>query len=389
LEFLTDLIKYPFRKAFATLKKKLGWLGHPVLLPYRGFGNAQQIYIKGRVIEDSGLAQPDEDTNIWLNMLAMFKRFASSGIAEVEVKLHFKGMEAATVTNENGFFIFELDINGKSLGVLKEWEEIDFEMQAGYKGKIYTQQTTGEVLFCHDKEFGVISDIDDTILISHSTNLRKKLRLMLLKNALTRLPFDGVKSFYRALSIGKERKECGNPIFYVSSSEWNLYDLLVDFCTYQDIPKGPFQLREVKINFSKLWKSGQGNHNHKLDKIRRIMDLYPEMEFLLIGDSGQHDAELYHQIALEYKGRVKTIYIRDVSRSRNDDVQAIAEQLRAEGIEMLLVKDTEAAALHAVQNGYISPDDIPSIDAEKRANQQAKTDLELVEEISSQKDPTP
>ena len=386
MEFLADLIKYPFRKAYAALKKKLGWLGQPILLPYLGFGSARQIYIKGRVIEDNGLAQPDEDHSIWQNMLAMFKRYASSGISEVEVKARFKGIEASVVTNENGFFIFEIALHGTALDVFREWEEIELEMQTEYKGKTFTQQATGQILFCHNKQFGVISDIDDTILISHSTDLRKKLRLMLLKNALTRLPFDGVKSFYRALSIGCEKSECGNPVFYVSSSEWNLYDLLVNFCAHQQIPIGPFLLREVKINFSKLWKSGQGNHNHKLDKIRRIMGFYPEMEFILIGDSGQHDAELYHQMAIECSGRVKTIYIRDVRRSRHEEVQQIANQLKEQGVEMLLVKDTEEAAKHAVQKGYISAGEIPFITEEKRSNQQAKSDFELVEELAGQKE---
>lgn len=386
MEFLADIFRYPFRKAYAALKKKLGWLGQPILISYRGFGNAREFYIKGRVIEDSGLAQPEEDNSIWQNMLAMFKRYASSGISEVEVKATFKGREAITVTNENGFFIFELSLNDTDYKDFKEWEEITFEMHAEYNGQTFTQTAKGEILFCHDKNFGVISDIDDTILISHSTDLRKKLRLMLLKNALTRMPFDGVKNFYRALSIGRDPNQCGNPIFYVSSSEWDLYDLLESFCEHQQIPKGPFLLREVKAGISKVWKSGQGNHSHKLDKIKRIMNFYPEMEFILIGDSGQHDAELYSEIALECKDRIKTIYIRDVRRSRYDEVQVIADKLRAEQIEMLLVEDTEAAAKHAVQKGYISADEIPSIAAEKLNNQQAKTDFELVEEMTSQKE---
>jgi len=384
LNFLADFIKYPFRKAYGALKKKLGWLGQPVLVPYRGFGNSEKIYLKGRVIEDNGLAQPEEDHSIWHNMLAMFKRYASSGISEVEVKATFKGNEATTLTNENGFFIFEIPLNGANFKSAEEWEEISLEMQVEYKGKTYNQQAMGEVLFCHNKQFGVISDIDDTILISHATDLRKKLRLMLLKNALTRMPFEGVKNFYRALSAGSEETDCGNPIFYVSSSEWNLYDLLVNFCKHQHIPKGPFLLREIKIGISKLWKSGQGSHNHKLDKIERIIGFYPEMEFILIGDSGQHDAELYHQVAQEYQGKIKTIYIRDVRQSRLDDVQRIVDQLKEIGVEMLLVKDTEEAARHAVEKGYITPEDIPAIAAEKRMNQQAKSDFELAEELAAE-----
>src|SRR5690606_25786914 len=110
-----------------------------------------------------------------------------------------------------------------------------------------------------ESQLGIISDIDDTILISHSTSLIKKLRLMLLKNASTRLPFEGVAAFYRALHRGIN-SNCLNPLFYVSSSEWNLYDLLIDFCNHQHIPKGTFMLHDLKVGILKLFKSGRGKH---------------------------------------------------------------------------------------------------------------------------------
>ncbi len=376
--FILDLIKYPFRKLFGAVKKKLGWLTTPVIVPYLGYGHTTQLYFKGRVIEDSGLAQPEGDDSIWENMLAMLKRFASAGIPEVKIKAFYNGQTHAAITNENGFFEFNIARPPQSEAT-EQWEKVPLELEMEYKNQQIHQHAVAEILIAEGSQYGVISDIDDTILISHSTDIAKKLRLMLLKNAVTRLPFEGVKSFYRALSKGTSDTQICNPIFYVSSSEWNLYDLLATFCQHQNIPRGPFLLREVRINFTRMWKSGGGNHGHKIEKIRHILSFHPDKEFILIGDSGQQDAELYGQIALECEGRIKSIYIRDVRNSRHNAVDEIARTLAERGVEMMLVKDTEEAALHAAKKGYIAMEELPMIADDKYADQHAKSDFELVE----------
>ena len=71
----------------------------------------------------------------------------------------------------------------------------------------------------------MISDIDDTIVRTGATSLLMMLRVVLLSNAHTRLPFQGVAAFYGALARGASGQD-SNPLFYVSSSPWNLYDVL-------------------------------------------------------------------------------------------------------------------------------------------------------------------
>lgn len=377
---IINIINYPFRKLKSFLKRKLGWLGHPIILPYRGYGNSHEFYIRGRIIEDTGLAQPKEEHKIWQNMLAMLKRYASNGIADLKICADFAGVERSYVTDEDGFFEISLPLEHHTFS-LNEWQRIHFTLYNTLKHQDDVIEETGEVLLSKiENQFGVITDIDDTLLISHSTNFRKKLRLMLFKNAKTRMPFDGVAAFYRALQKGSNGSY-HNPFFYVSSSEWNLYDLLVDFCEHHGLPKGPFLLRDAEIKLSKIWKAGTGNHNHKFDKICHILQMHEDNQFILIGDSGQHDAEIYNQIARENPGRVKTIYIRDVRPSRHEEVLKIANKLKEEtGIEMLLVKDTEQAAVHALKKGYVTPECIKDIIAEKVDNQQMESELEQIME---------
>jgi phosphatidate phosphatase APP1 len=280
----------------------------------------------------------------------MMSRYMANAIPDIRVQITFKGKDQVVTTNESGYFEATFDFEEP----LEEhgWMTAEYAVL----DKIVEDQqplvTTKEVYILNDNaDFGVISDVDDTILVSHATQLLRKIRLILTKNAKTRLPFAGVASLYNVLQ-GSLTK---NPIFYVSSSEWNLYDFLEDFCRSQGIPKGPFLLQELKTNLWRLIKSGGGTHMHKVDKIRHLMDLFP-LKFVLIGDSGQKDAFLYAQIIKEYPGRIIAAYIRDVSKtSRDQEILKIADSL--DQVEMVLVTDSAHAAEHAVAHGLISKED--------------------------------
>src|SRR5688500_943803 len=83
--------------------------------------------------------------------------------------------------------------------------------------------------------FGVISDLDDTVIQSRVSNFLLAARTVMLGNARTRLPFPGVAAFYEALRKGAGGDE-KNPIFYVSSSPWNIYDVIAEFMDLQKVP---------------------------------------------------------------------------------------------------------------------------------------------------------
>ena len=130
--------------------------------------------------------------------------------------------------------------------------------------------------------FGVISDLDDTVIQSEVLRLARAARLVLLENARTRLPFPGVAAFYRALEAGAGTAPAGNPIFYVSNSPWNLYGVIADFLEAQQVPAGPILLTD--------WDWGRphrGGRTHKESTIAGVLDAYPNLPFLLVGDSGQ------------------------------------------------------------------------------------------------------
>jgi phosphatidate phosphatase APP1 len=138
--------------------------------------------------------------------------------------------------------------------------------------------------------------------------------MVLLENALTRLPFPGVAAFYRALDRGATGAE-SNPIFYVSSSPWNLYDVIDGFLEAQRIPMGPLLLRDWDLG-----KLNERHASHKAVVIREIFDTYPELPFLLVTHGRKAVAQFERQSPLRRAvGRQsKAVYIRNVSANPNE-----------------------------------------------------------------------
>jgi phosphatidate phosphatase APP1 len=223
-----------------------------------------------------------------------------------------------------------------------------------------------------DSEFGVISDIDDTVMKTDVINLLAMARNTFLMNSRTRLPFAGVAAFYQALRRGSGERN--NPIYYVSSAAWNLYDMIVDFFVVRNIPLGPLFL--VDFGFTKDQFFSPSHHEHKLKTIQMLLDTHPTLSFILIGDSGQKDPEIYLETIHNNPKRILAAYIRDVTLApRAAEVHLLIDRARGLGVEMVTVKDTFAAAQHAADKGFITPQYLADILKERDADKQAPPPL--------------
>ena len=319
------------------------------IIPYRGFGNADDIRVSGRVLEDKGIAPATEHDSLWDHLVAMYKRLETDEAPGVRVRVAAGAHETTVVTDEEGFFSARLPL--KAPPPANGWIPIVCTLLDSAPAQ--PTQFHGEALIpLADAQFGVISDIDDTIIVSHATSFLQMARLTLLNNARQRVPFTGAASFYRALHAGAKGR-AANPIFYLSSSPHNLYDLLTDFIEIHGFPAGPLLLRDYGLDRS-LWRTFE-HGGHKSAHIDELLAFYPGLPFILIGDSGQQDPEIYAQAVERWPGRICAVYIRSVTgAARNAQVQAIAKGVQARGVEMLLVADTAAAAQHAQRAGWIS-----------------------------------
>lgn len=328
----------------------------PEIIGYRGFGNVEQIQVMGRLVEHKPFTESHVGDSWWKNARAMFRRFTRTQISQATITIEFEGIERSASTDEAGYFRCTLPTPAET-PTDRLWHSAAVRIVPAAQGdelnsstELRSAQDALPILIPRgDSRFGVISDIDDTIMQSHATDLLRLAWLTFTHNARTRVPFEGVSAFYRALQRGHCETQ-QNPVFYVSSSAWNLFDMLAEFMEIHELPKGPILLRDLGGNKENFIRSG---HEHKLEKIERIFASCPELPFILIGDSGQQDPYLYRKVVRDFPGRVLAVYIRDVAEKTRESVLKVREELRAAGVEMELVPDTEAAAIHAADHGWI------------------------------------
>lgn len=268
-------------------------------------GNSTQLFVKGRVVEAYRQSRPTDKKNTLQNILATIRRYAGSSVPDAKVELEVGGLKKVLITDEEGVFEILLSLSQE---VLKSTKKVRLSLLPE-EGLAPEKEFISKEILRLEKKYlrAIISDIDDTIIVSKATNIQEKFWLSVSKNAYTRRPFPGVSDFYRLLSANGDF-----PVFYVSSSDWNLFDLIKDFMKYRNIPIGPIFLKDRHMDLKNIWKSGGGSHKHKVEKIAFLMDFYPELNFVLIGDSGQHDPEIYAEIIGEFKYRVEAVYIRQV-----------------------------------------------------------------------------
>lgn len=354
--------------------KRLGAARPLRVLPYRGWGTPSRAVIKGRVLEDRFVRPPQQRHTLVGSAIASYKRYATHEIPGARVAAHWGGKRWEGTTDEEGFL--ELWVEPPE-GTRSGWHMVELELLS--PDPEGAARVSAPVLVAGaSAEYGVISDIDDTVIATDVTNLLKRAWALFLTEHRTRLPFEGVDAFYKALHEGHGTR-AGNPIFYVSSSPWNLYEHLDEFLALHRIPSGPLLLRDWGI--SRHGFAPGGGHGHKRDKIRGVLNELTHLPFILIGDSGQEDAEHYRAVVREYPGRVRCVYIRNVpSRTgRAEQLKRIGEEIREAGSELVVVDDTVTAARHAAQRGWIRWEEVPRVEAHQREDAEAATLLDKLD----------
>ena len=343
-------------------KKRRGKMRPAVIRPYVGFGTTQRLFLRGRVIEDPRIGGVSPAAAHWQNLLTMLKRYQSDEIPRAVVRARHGEHERMIETDDEGYFEISMPGLPPPVGQVDTgWRSIELELVEPLAMHEKPARALGKVLVpSDDAAFGIISDIDDTIVKTGATNLMRHLRTVLLNSAATRTPFIGVSAFYRALACGQSDEQV-NPIFYVSSSPWNVFDLFQDYLCLQDIPDGPIILRDFALEPGGWFKVG--HDEHKTGAIEGLLAQYPELEWILIGDSGQRDAVIYRGIVERHPGRVLAVYMRDVSvQTPHCEALKAAEDIASLGPQVVFDPQTLAAARNAAEYGWIRGSALPAVE---------------------------
>jgi phosphatidate phosphatase APP1 len=318
-----------------SVKLRFGWLAPLRVVLYGGYGDARRVLVRGRVLEEQPGPEPALGDRRLANFLRAWEQFESDEVPGVQLRLEVGGSCADVVTDADGYFAATITLQTPARA---GWLTLHARVtQAPYATSVLPVARTELLIPSEQARFGVISDIDDTILRTHVGNTAKMLYLTVLGNALTRSSFEGTRELYHGLALGGG----GAPFFYVSKSVWNIFPLLEQFIREQGLPRGPLLLRKVRLLRERALPE------HKPGALAELLQTYPSLAFVLVGDSGERDLEIYLEVARQHPGRIRTILIRNVSSpERADALRRIALREAAPGCSVLLFDDAQQAIRH-------------------------------------------
>ena len=329
------------------LRRRFGRLGPLQIVSYRGFGTKARVVLRGRVLEASVLERSLPADSAFKSFRRMWRRFLSHELPEATLRARLGTTSQVGITDDEGYFA--LPIATPSVSDTSEWTRAEVEVvSAKVRGLVPVRAAVELLIPSASAQFGIISDIDDTVLQTHVGQRWKMIWVTLSGSAFTRMPFEGTSELYHALARGASG-EANNPVFYVSKSPWNLYDFLVDFLEHHGLPRGPLLLRDIGLHEAPPV-------DHKSAAVQELLEMYPQLPFVLIGDSGERDPEIYLEAAKRHPQRILAIYIRDLGAEHRScepgsRAHTLSQRARECGTELLWVEHASQALAHARERG--------------------------------------
>lgn len=266
---------------------------------YTCYGNAHKMIIEGRILEEGHFRVASHDDrkrdNFWHRLKQLNREF--DGVEEHEITAQIDHENYQVKSDEGGYFEFDLRFS-KSFG------------QGYHLVKLHSEEGKRDTS-CHalvlsdEKALGIISDFDDTVVVSDVTSKKKMLKHFLFKNYKQRTAVPGMSQRYR--SILEDNKP--SRLFFLTSSPRQLIGEISDFLDHHHFPKRVILAKKIyKENGDPLFDS----YSYKLGEVEQLIKLYPHMTWVLFGDNGEQDPEVYQRIRRKYPKKIKAIYIRDV-----------------------------------------------------------------------------
>lgn len=279
--------------------------------PYVGYATPTQIVVRGRLLSKLRHAVPQNGQSRLMNFRQMLGMFMTDEVRGATV--HCRGVTVKT--DEEGYFNLHIPRDDRT-GWHVENVTID-GLETPFQCPVFIPSAQAEYM--------VISDIDDTMLETGAYSIFRNLFTSMTGNAATRRVFPDATALMNTLSAkGK------NPVFYVSSSPWNLHDFLADILENTKLVRGPMFLRDLGLSETKFVTQGHGNH--KGESIDTILAANPELPAILLGDTGQHDAEIYSAVIDRHPRRIIAVGLRTAGRGLAPHVVRNTIAIKAAGV---------------------------------------------------------
>lgn len=306
--------------------------------PYIGHGGSEGVIVRGRVLDNAPPSEAAEGEGVGDAVRRTVREFVTDELPGVSLRVTVADLSIEAVTDAGGYFRTRLCPDAGELA--SPWTSGTVELAHAYRGLTGPHSAPIEVRVPGpEAKFGIISDIDDTLLQTGVQRVGQMIRQTITGSALTRTPFTGAPELYRDLAAGV------NPVFYVSSSPWNLHTFLVAFLRHHGFPLGPVLLRNLR--------GTPTGREQKTGRLHEILDLHPQLRFVLIGDSGEKDPAIYADIVRAHPDRIIAVYIREVRLDPGDGRVERVSGTWAHDVPFVLAADSDAVRRHASQLGLL------------------------------------
>lgn len=276
------------------------WGGEDEVIVYPGYGDARGALVEGRVIERHGQREAGADDGKLRNLARNARLLKNDERKQRAVTVTVNGREWATQSDDEGYFRVALEA---AAPLSPGWHRVE-----AVSGRATGH---GELLIVPPgNRSGLISDIDDTILVSEVNDKSRLLANSLLKNPAQRQAVSGMAELYAQRSGANPQADAA-PLFYLSASPRQLQRPLAEFLARNRFPRGVLITKRVTNNRSSEPLVDQ--FAYKTRKLEELFARLPDVRFVLVGDDGERDPEIYDWVRGKYPERVEAIWIRRVN----------------------------------------------------------------------------
>lgn len=282
-----------------------------------------KVWLSGSLLKGGSHSyrQPKWLLSHFIQIIQTYNRSAGKGL---RLKLKTNTQEIETTTNRKGHFSVLMEkYEEKSLSIFYGNQELEIPNDYPHFFPM------------SNKAIEVVSDLDDTVLHSNTSSALKR-----IFNILFILPQQRKTVLY-TYRLFEEFKAKGLRVSYLSKSESNLFRLIASFIEYHNLPKGPLLLTQ-HLKWRQLAKPKK-DKDHKLARLRRMLNEMPAKKFILLGDDSQRDMEVYTTIAKEFEGRIKKIFIRQIGFSRSKKQEELWSELQKTNVDSVYFDDSQEA----------------------------------------------
>ena len=325
------------------------------VVPYLGHGGPQGVVVRARVLHGAVPSDAVEGEHAWHAVRRTVARFLTDEVPGVPVRVRVADHQVETTSDAEGY----VDVRLPGLpGATGPWVEGVVEVPAGVLGRTTPLREPVEVRVPRPGEdLALVSDVDDTVLETGAQDLVTMLRQTFTGSALTRSAVPGAPELYRALVAGPDGR-ARRPVFYVSSSPWNLHGFLVAFLRRRRLPVGPLLLRDLLGD-----DPGRGHSTTKTASVEEVLALHPDLRVVLLGDTGQDDPQIYADVVARHGARVAAVYLREVRLDPGDGRTEAALQGWPDDVPVLVADELAQTARHAADLGLLDAVRVADVEA--------------------------